>query len=650
MRAAAGADGAVRVLDARPDTLDFRDRMFEPSLVEVPLRRPLEAYQAVGVPVLDQGREGACTGFGLATVVHYLLRTRRVDPDPDLVSPRMLYEMARRYDEWPGEDYEGSSARGAMKGWHKHGVCAEPSWVYAGRQDARRHGERFRDALRRPLGAYLRVNHKDLVAVHAAIAEVGILYATAAVHDGWTAVGPDGVVAFDDAVTPIGGHAFAIVGYDEHGLWVQNSWGPAWGREGFCRVSYDDWLANGSDLWVARLGAPVSLRAYASVSTGVNVTARGTRAYVFCDLRPHIVSLGNNGTLRTDGTYGTSADDVREIFGQVAAHPAGRRHLLVYAHGGLTAEDSAIQKVADLRGPLLDAGVYPVSLVWKTDFWTTLTNILRDAVSTRRPEGFLDGARDFMLDRLDDALEPVARAIGGKAQWDEMKENAALASAAGGGLVIVAEQLAQLQRRYPALQIHLVGHSAGAILLGGLVSRLTARGGKQRARIATCTLWAPACTIALYRRQYLPAITSGQVAHFSLFTLTDAAERDDHCANLYRKSLLYLVSNAFEQRLRKPYFGESDGEPLLGLEKFVRRLPERERPADWVLAPNAQSAGVRGACGSVTHGGFDDDPATLKATLARVLGAAGSEATFAHVHSGAANRARRAAIPAHGES
>ena len=38
--------------------------------------------------------------------------------------------MARRYDEWPGEDYTGSSARGAMKGWHKHGVCAEAEWRY----------------------------------------------------------------------------------------------------------------------------------------------------------------------------------------------------------------------------------------------------------------------------------------------------------------------------------------------------------------------------------------------------------------------------------------------------------------------------------------------------------------------------------------
>ena len=66
-----------RKLDARRDTLDFRDRMFEPTLIEVPVRRPLEDYLAAGVPILDQGTEGACTGFGLATVVHYLLRTRQ---------------------------------------------------------------------------------------------------------------------------------------------------------------------------------------------------------------------------------------------------------------------------------------------------------------------------------------------------------------------------------------------------------------------------------------------------------------------------------------------------------------------------------------------------------------------------------------------
>ena len=34
---------------------------------------------------------------------------------------------------------------------------------------------------------------------------------------------------------------------------------PKWGYHGFCHVTYDDWLRNGTDVWVGRLGAPVGL-------------------------------------------------------------------------------------------------------------------------------------------------------------------------------------------------------------------------------------------------------------------------------------------------------------------------------------------------------------------------------------------------------
>ena len=639
---ASPARPVTRTLDARPDTLDFRDRMFVPTLVEVPVRRPLQDYRRRRVPILDQGREGACTGFGLATMVHYLLRTRKVVPDTSMVSPRMLYDMARRYDEWPGEAYEGSSARGAMKGWHKHGVCSSRHWKYSGAQDSALYADRFKEALRRPLGAYFRVNHKDLIAMHAAIAEVGVLYATAQVHQGWSDVGRTGEIEWSESTKILGGHAFAIVAYDERGFWIQNSWGPDWGFNGFCQVTYDDWLANGSDVWVARVGAPIELRTRESVSVGIGVASQGTRSYMFCDLRPHIISLGNNGRLRTDGTYGTSEEDVAEIFGHIGKQASGRQRLLLYAHGGLVPEDSAIQKVADLRGPLLDAGVYPLSLIWKTDFWTTLKNILQDAVSRRRPEGVVDATKDFMLDRLDDALEPLARVIGGKGQWSEMKENATLAS--DFGLKVVLEQIAGLKAKHPALEIHLVGHSAGSILLGGLVAAMTAKGAKHRVPVTSCTLWAPACTIDLYRRQYLPAILSRQIERFALFTLTDKAERDDHCANIYHKSLLYLVSNAFETRWRKPLFGQADGEELLGMEKFVLTLPVEERPPDWVLSPNARPAGDENGARAVAHGAFDDDPATLKATLARILNRPAAVAKFEHHRSESSNRARRAAL------
>ena len=50
-----------RLFDARPDTVDFRDTMYVPTLTEVPEYRKLPEYQAAKVPILDQGKEGACT-------------------------------------------------------------------------------------------------------------------------------------------------------------------------------------------------------------------------------------------------------------------------------------------------------------------------------------------------------------------------------------------------------------------------------------------------------------------------------------------------------------------------------------------------------------------------------------------------------------
>jgi hypothetical protein len=134
--------------------------------------------------------------------------------------------------------------------------------------------------------------------------------------------------------------------------------------------------------------------------------------------------------------------------------------------------------------------------------------------------------------------------------------------------------------------------------------------------IETCTLWAPACTMAVYQNQYLPSIHSGAIRKFTLFTLTDKAERDDSCANIYHKSLLYLVSNAFESAHQKaPFLRERNGEPLLGMAKFVSKLPEAQRTWDWVQAPNANPNSSLEASAAKAHGAFDDDPATLASTL-----------------------------------
>lgn len=632
---------------ARPDTVDFRDRMYVPTLVEVPERIDLAAFKNrlkamhTRVKVLDQGEEGACTGFALAAVVHFLLQTRTIEPESGPVSPHMLYAMARRYDEWRGEDYDGSSARGAMKGWHKHGVCGRRLWTGEEGPSARRSltDERAADALKRPLGAYFRVNHKDLVAMHAAIAEVGILYATASVHQGWDE--PDrktGLIEHVDGID--GGHAFAIVGYDHRGFWIQNSWGSGWGKGGFGLLTYEDWLENGMDAWVARLGVPIELASAVAASRsgkGAAALARQSGAYAHRDLRPHVISIGNDGRLRASGPFATTDEDVETIFEEDVARITrgwAKKRILLYAHGGLVGEAAAIERVADYREALLDNQIYPLAFVWKTDGWTTLKNILRDVISRRRAEGVLDASKDFLLDRLDDTLEPVARALTGKAQWDEMKENALLATtSADGGARKVLQSLSRLAETDASVEVHVVGHSAGSIFLAPVVWSLTAdretkvEEGSLRGceglglRVKTCTLWAPACTIDLFDAAYVPAIKGDRLGQFTLFTLTDEAEQDDHCAHIYHKSLLYLVSNAFEEHPRIPVF-RPEGEPILGMAKFirgkVRKLFDRGK-VDWIQAPNEAKA-VRDRSSSRSHGSFDDDLATVNATLARMLG------------------------------
>src|SRR3989304_2871156 len=58
------------IFDAKKDPLDFRDRLYVPTLVEVPIRIDLDKYKEAFIPILNQGNEGACTGFGLTTVVN----------------------------------------------------------------------------------------------------------------------------------------------------------------------------------------------------------------------------------------------------------------------------------------------------------------------------------------------------------------------------------------------------------------------------------------------------------------------------------------------------------------------------------------------------------------------------------------------------
>ncbi|HTJ87584.1 MAG TPA: C1 family peptidase [Terriglobales bacterium] len=630
------------VLDARPDTIDFRDQMYVATLTEVPTERPLADYKKAGVPILDQGAAGACAGFGLATVANYLLRKRKIWPDKTGVSPWMLYAMAQvsdphdesaAYGQAVNPDV-GASCRSAMKGWNQNGVCQANYFLQSGA--CKPSAQVVVDARLRPLGAYFRVNHKDLVAMHTALQEVGILYVSALVHEGWFATPRDGKIPHVPGVS--GGHAFAIVGYDKSGFWIQNSWGAGWGARGFGYLSYDDWLENGTDAWVARLGVPVELQKAASSAT-INTTNLQVQSsgYAVPELAPHVISIGDGGILKTNGQWAKTASQVQDIFTTefpAATSTWAKKRLVLYAHGGLVSEDTAVNRIGWYWSNLKWREMYLVGFVWHTDYLSTLEEILHDVITQIRPEGAFGTAKDFLLDRLDDTLEPIARVASGKMEWDKMKSKA-MGSTQGqnGGARIAANGIKSYFKTLSAVEranfeIHIVGHSAGSIFLAPLIQFIGSLG----LRIETCTLWAPACTVDVFAQYYVPAIGS-TIKKFSLFTLDDTTERADNCADIYHKSLLYLVSDAFETHFRVPLI-HPDGEPLLGMDNFVSKNGVMSgtataiaqwlslHGADWIKSPNENPKGSRNAATAKHHGDFSTDEAVLLATIARVAGVA----------------------------
>ena len=605
--------------DVRKDPLDLRDLKYVPSLQPLPSR--IDNRPKVPKPIRHQGKEGSCTGFGLMAVANYLI-VNRLDIDPKMkvsVSPRMFYEMGKRYDEWAGEEYEGSSIRGAMKGWHKHGVCLETQWPYVENQrHPRLTPRRQYAALRRPLGAYFRVRHLHLNHMHSALHDVGVLYASAARHEGWGDVDRDGKIPLRRPRA--GGHAFAIVGYDEDGFWIQNSWGADWGLGGFGHISYGDWLENSYDCWVAQLGVPTTNVTFEERTVSGRVAEFDYiphQAVVLDTIRPHFVNLGNDGALSTSGLYRSDTKDVREIihrrFKAKAQKWDGTPKLLLYAHGGLNDEKASASRIYSMLPYFLANEIYPLHFMWETGFRDTILNIAQDASRHRRFEGWLDSMKERFSDLLDEAIELGARTLG-RLMWEEMKENAKLASTSReGGAALVARQIAEYAHENP-VELHLAGHSAGGVLLAYLIPQLTGLG----LRMKTLTLYAPACTTKLFKSKILDSdshsLRGGQIERLTIFNLTDKYEKDDTATPLYHKSLLYLVSGACEERRN---------EPLLGMDTFIERDGDLKRALREPVARNDStviysvggSSDISLASRSTTHGGFDNDEATLNSTL-----------------------------------
>lgn len=155
---------------------------------------------------LNQGQEGACVGYSWA---HELA----AEPHPVKVrdqTAKTLYRAAQKLDEFPGEDYEGSSVLGGAKAVKGYALLTEYRWAFG-------------------------LNDLVLAVGYQGPAVLGVnWYSRMFDTDSHGFVKVGGTLA--------GGHAILCLGVlpkDEYFV-LHNSWGREWGQNGEARISFKD--------------------------------------------------------------------------------------------------------------------------------------------------------------------------------------------------------------------------------------------------------------------------------------------------------------------------------------------------------------------------------------------------------------------------
>jgi hypothetical protein len=343
-------------------------------------------------------------------------------------------------------------------------------------------------------------------------------------------------------------------------------------------------------------------------------------------LRPYVVNL-RQGQFSGEGHMRMSAADVDALLFEhawAAAKEAvanGRPFkLLLYAHGGLVNESDGLQTARAHVGWWRDNGVYPVHFVWETGLFDTLRDLI--VRSRRGPEG----SRGFFTDRIfDPLLEAGVRALGGRRVWFSMKSSAEAASGPGGGAAYFVGRLLEFCKRFAkdfgpqggSLELHAAGHSAGSIFLAHLLQ--AAAQAKGLPNWQTLQLMAPAIRADAFAALTQPLV-GNKLQTLTVYTMRRDLERDDHCAHLYRKSLLYLVSAACESERDAAILGLEDS--LRGDARLSAFFGLGGRPAGvaeivWSTSPRSEG---RNATRAIAHGDFDNDAPTMESIARRVLG------------------------------
>jgi hypothetical protein len=366
------------------------------------------------------------------------------------------------------------------------------------------------------------------------------------------------------------------------------------------------------DAWVLQLGvrAPSAFSAVPRPSLAGVVTPGVVAATNRGDIVGHLINI-DDGRYITGGKYASpTALEMNETVKRLSTPNSngglGYDHLVIYAHGGLNTLDDEANRIATWkRRDIFGRNkIYNFHLMWGSGFIDEAFGPISDT-----PGGRAAGLIGDLIFETG-----IGKALG-SAAWRNMKQDAAAAFTESpeydGGYVGLSPLLNGLDKAGTRPKLHLVGHSAGAIVLGRLLGALD-RFELKNIELASIHLMAPACTAQFFKDQYGRYLDGG-----GALTLTDKIYLYNLHADLeaadtvgvsglpsYGRSLLYLVSRAYE---------DNPNTPLAGMEIYKGALPNSAQKLEIDYSRSAETA-------STSHGGFDNDAATLSTIMLRILG------------------------------
>ena len=156
----------------------------------------------------DQGNTPQCVGYSWS----HWLEDGPVQQSgiPPIIKPFDIYKNAQKLDEWYGENYDGTSVRGAVKYLKNIGKVKSYYWAF------------------------------DIQTLSETILKLGPVVVGTNWYNGMFYPNKNGLIKIGGQM--VGGHAYLINGVDTKTkqFRIKNSWGKSWGKGGHAFISFND--------------------------------------------------------------------------------------------------------------------------------------------------------------------------------------------------------------------------------------------------------------------------------------------------------------------------------------------------------------------------------------------------------------------------